>query len=283
MDFLSDRWSQILDRLKGLGIDALVIIAIFIIAKIVVNIVSKVTGDTMRKADDLDNKDKSQKIKTSMTITHSANRYIVYLVAIVLCLRVLGLGEQVSSALVAAGIGGLIISLGAQSIVKDMIAGLFLMFEKQYFVGDYISVAGHEGTVTSIALRVTYLDCGGKKVIVPNGEIRNVINYSKTNGLAIVTIPTPYESDTRKVINIIQNVIDKYYETHADLLTDNKAIVPGIDCLTDSGVDITIRVETKPLKHWEVKRDLLLLIKEELAKKKINIPYKQLLVQQKKK
>lgn len=268
----------ILDRLKEIGIDIVIIAAIFIIAKIVVNIISKITGETMRKADDLNDKEKSQQIKTSMTITHSANRYIVYMVAIVLCLRILGLGEQVSGALVAAGIGGLVISFGAQSIVKDMFGGLFLMFEKQFLVGDYVKIANYEGTVVSIALRNTYLDCAGKRVIIPNGEIRDVVNYSKTNNLAIITIPTPYESDTRKVIDIIQGVVDKYYKTHSDLLTENKAIVPGIDNIDNGTVNITFRVETKPLKHWEVKRDLLLLIKEEFNKKKIKMPISQIQV-----
>ena len=272
---------QIVDRIKDIGVDILIIVAIFILAKIVVNIISKITGETMKKADDLGDKNKSQQIKTSMTITHSANRYVVYMVAIVLCLKILGLGEQVSGALVAAGIGGLVISFGAQSIVKDMFGGLFLMFEKQFLVGDYVKIANYEGIVVSIALRNTYLDCAGKRVIIPNGEIRDVVNYSKTNNLAIITIPTPYEADTRKVMKIIQNVVDKYYETHPELLTENKAVVPGIDVLNSSSVDITIRVETKPLKHWEVQRDLKLLIKEEFTKKKIDIPYNKLVVSKK--
>lgn len=272
---------QIVDRIKEIGVDILIIVAIFILAKLVVNIISRITGETMRKADDLDNKEKSQQIKTSMTITHSANRYIVYMIAIVLCLKILGLGEQVSGALVAAGIGGLVISFGAQSIVKDMFGGLFLMFEKQFLVGDYVKIANYEGTVVSIALRNTYLNCAGKRVIIPNGEIRDVVNYSKTNNLAIITIPTPYEADTRKVMKVIQNVVDKYYETHPELLTENKAVVPGIDVLNSSSVDITIRVETKPLKHWQVQRDLKLLIKEEFTKKKIDIPYNKLVVSKK--
>ena len=271
-------WDSILLRIKEIGIDLLIILAIFIIARVFVNIVSKITGKTMKDADKLNDENKSRQIKTSMTITHSANRYIVYIIAVILCLRVLGLGEQVSSALVAAGIGGLVISFGAQSIVKDMLAGLFLMFEKQFLVGDYIKICGYEGKVTSIALRVTYLDCAGRRVIIPNGEIRDVVNYSKSNNIAIITMPTSYEADTRKVIKVMQDVVDKYYETHSDLLTDNKAQVLGIDTLEDSSVNITVRVETKPLKHWEVKRDLLLLFKEEFKKKKIDIPYSQIVV-----
>lgn len=283
MNKLLQLWDKVLPKLIDLGLDLLVIVFIFLLAKLFVNIFSKITRRSMIKANDIDDKEKSQQIKTSLTLTHSANRYIIYALAVILCLRVLGLGEQVSSALVAAGIGGLVISFGAQSIVKDMLAGLFLMFEKQFFVGDYVKIAGYEGKVTSIALRVTYLDCAGKKVIIPNGEIKDVVNYSKTNNFAVISIPTPYECDTRKVIKVIQGVIDKYYETHQDILTDNKAVVAGIDTLDSSSVNITVRVETKPLKHWEVQRDLKLLIKEEFEKKKIDIPYSQLVVHKNKK
>ena len=274
-------WQTLLEKIKEIGIDLVIIIIIFIAAKLILNIISKITGRTIKNADKLNDANVSQQIKTSMTITHSANRYVVYFLAIILCLRVVGLGDKVSSALVAAGIGGLVISFGAQSIVKDMLAGLFLMFEKQFFVGDYIRIGEYEGTVTSIALRVTYLNCAGKKVIIPNGEIRDVVNYSKSNSLAIVTIPTSYDADTRKVIKVMQSVIDKYYETHGDLLTENKAIVSGIDSLQDSSVNLVARVETKPLKHWEVQKELTLLIKEEFDKKKIEIPYSQIVVRKK--
>ena len=274
-------WQTLLEKIKEIGIDLAIIIIIFIAAKLILNIISKITGRTIKNADKLNDTNVSQQIKTSMTITHSANRYVVYFLAIILCLRVVGLGDKVSSALVAAGIGGLVISFGAQSIVKDMLAGLFLMFEKQFFVGDYIRIGEYEGTVTSIALRVTYLNCAGKKVIIPNGEIRDVVNYSKSNSLAIVTIPTSYDADTRKVIKVMQSVIDKYYETHGDLLTENKAIVSGIDSLQDSSVNLVARVETKPLKHWEVQKELTLLIKEEFDKKKIEIPYSQIVVRKK--
>ena len=274
-------WQTLLEKIKEIGIDLAIIIIIFIAAKLILNIISKITGRTIKNADKLNDTNVSQQIKTSMTITHSANRYVVYFLAIILCLRVVGLGDKVSSALVAAGIGGLVISFGAQSIVKDMLAGLFLMFEKQFFVGDYIRIGEYEGTVTSIALRVTYLNCAGKKVIIPNGEIRDVVNYSKSNSLAIVTIPTSYDADTRKVIKVMQSVIDKYYETHGDLLTENKAIVSGIDSLQDSSVNLVARVETKPLKHWKVQKELTLLIKEEFDKKKIEIPYSQIVVRKK--
>ena len=281
METISKIGQRILDVIVDLGVDILIIVGILLIAQICVSIFSKITKSAMDNAEKLTDEKKAKKIKTSMTVTHSANRYIVYAIALFLIIKEIGLGEDVSTTAILAGAGGLIISLGAQSIVKDMVAGLFLMFEKQYYVGEFVKINNYEGTVTSIAIRVTYLDCAGKRVIIPNGEIKDVVNYSRTNNLAIITIPTSYEADTRKVIKVIQGVVDKYYDEHRNILTDNKPVVPGISSLEDSSVNITFRVETKPLKHWEVQRDLLLLIKEEFARKKIEIPYNQLVITKK--
>lgn len=281
METISKIGQRILDVIVDLGVDILIIVGILLIAQICVSIFSKITKSAMDNAEKLTDEKKAKKIKTSMTVTHSANRYIVYAIALFLIIKEIGLGEDVSTTAILAGAGGLIISLGAQSIVKDMVAGLFLMFEKQYYVGEFVKINNYEGTVTSIAIRVTYLDCAGKRVIIPNGEIKDVVNYSRTNNYAVITIPTSYEADTRKVIGVMQDVVDKYYDEHRDILTDNKPVVSGISSLEDSSVNITFRVETKPLKHWEVQRDLLLLIKEEFARKKIEIPYNQLVITKK--
>lgn len=276
MDIILSKLSDLLTGIINVGLDVLLIVIIFVAARLLVDLVSKITGATMKKADRLDNKNQSQRIKTSMTLTHSANRYFIYLIAIILCINVIGLGDEISSGMVVAGIGGLIISLGSQSIVKDMIAGLFLLFERQYYVGDYVKIDGYEGNVTSIALRVTYLDCAGKKVIIPNGEIKDVVNYSRSNNIAIIEVPTPYTCNTRKIISILQNVVDEYYKHHENILTKNKAIVSGIDSFSDKSVNIMIRIETKPLMFWKVQKDILLLIKEEFERQGIELPYEQI-------
>ena len=281
MKVIKEIWPSILKGLITTGIDLLIIAVIFIIARISLNIVSKITGKTIKDADKLNDNEKSRQIKTSMTVTHSANRYIVYIVAIILSLRVIGLGEEVSSAIVAAGIGGLVLSFGAQSIVKDMLAGLFLLFERQFYVGDYVKINQYEGTVNSIALRVTYLDCAGKRVIIPNGEIRDVVNYSKCDNMAIINVPVPYDVDTNKAIKIIQKVVDKYQKEHKDILTSKKTVINGISSLEDSHVVVGFAVETKPLKHFVVQKELLLLIKEELRKNKIYLPHKEIYVKKK--
>ena len=260
----------LLERLISIGKDLIVIAIIFLGAKLALNIFTRFTSKAMENADTYEDKEKGQHFKTQMTLTHSAYRYGIYALAIILCLKQVGLGEEVSGALVAAGVGGLIISLGSQSIVKDMIAGMFLLFERQFFVGDYIKIGEYEGTVISIALRVLYLDCAGKRVIIPNGEIKDVINYSRGTSLATINIPISYEADTDKAIKTVQEILDNYYEEHKDIIID-KPSVSGISDFTDDYLKLQVLIKTKALKHYEVEKQLRLLIKEAFDKKKIKL------------
>ncbi len=271
----------LIKSLISVGKDLLVIAIIFVLARLAMNIFTRITGKAMKKADTYGDKEKGQQLKTSMTLTHSAYRYGIYALAIILCLKQIGLGDEVSGAVVAAGIGGLVISLGSQSIVKDMIAGLFLMFERQFYVGDYVKIGEYEGTVTSIALRVLYLDCAGKRVIIPNGEIKDVVNYSRGTSLAIINIPVSYEEDIDKAIKVTQTVVDRYYEEKKDILVGDKPIVNGIADFGNDYVKLQVLFKTMPLKHWEVEKGFRLALKKEFDKKKIRFGYQKVLINKK--
>lgn len=277
MDFLDQFSKDLIPKLISILATIITVIIIFVIARIVMNIVSHFTSKAMKKADNLTDKLKAQEVKTTMTVVHSANRYIVYLVAILMTLGTMGMSDSVSSAVVAAGVGGLIISFGAQSIIKDMLAGAFLLFERQFFVGDYVKIGNYQGTVESIALRVTYLNVKGQRVIIPNGSINEIINYSRSNIITFISIPTPYEANTKEVMNVIQKVVDKYYSKNTELFA-SKPEVLGISDFGDSAININLRIETVPMKHWEVERAIKLVIKEEFDKKGISIPYQQVVV-----
>lgn len=277
MNFLDQFSKDLIPKLISILATIITVVIIFVIAKIVMNIVSHFTAKAMKKADNLNDKLKAQEVKTTMTVVHSANRYVVYLIAILMTLGTLGMSDSVSSAVVAAGVGGLIISFGAQSIIKDMLAGAFLLFERQFFVGDYVKIGNYQGTVESIALRVTYLNVKGQRVIIPNGSISEVINYSRSNIITFISIPTPYEANTKEVMNVIQKVVDKYYSKNTELFA-SKPVVLGISEFGDSAININLKVETIPMKHWEVEREIKLLIKEEFDKKGISIPYQQVVV-----
>lgn len=277
MKFITEFKEELIPNIVSILVTLVTIAIIFIVARIIMNVVSKITGNAMKKADQMQDKLKAQEIKTTMTVIHSANRYLIYLVAILMLLGLLGMSDSISGTTIVAGIGGLIVSLGAQSIIKDMLAGAFILFERQFFVGDFVKINEYEGTITSIALRVTYLSVRGKRVIIPNGSINDVVNYSRKNIVTFISIPTAYEANTKNVMKVIQKVADSYYEKHLDLFA-SKPEVLGISSFSNSSVDINLKVETTPMNHWLVERELKLLIKEEFDRKGITIPYQQVVI-----
>lgn len=115
---------------------------------------------------------------------------------------------KVGALLAGAGVAGLAIGFGAQSLVKDVISGFFIIFEDQFSVGDYVVVSKAEGTVEEIGLRTTKIKSWtGERHVIPNGNITEVINYSVHNGLAVVDINIPYESNIEEVEQDIEEVI----------------------------------------------------------------------------
>ena len=279
-----EKWlNEFLDKAKtdlaSLMSNLIVIVIIFILAKLLMNLVSSFTSKAMKKADKVSDHVRAQELRTSMTVFHSAARYVVYLIAIILCLAQVGMSDQISSAVVAAGVGGLIISFGAQSIIKDMLAGLFILFERQFYVGDYVKIGEYEGTVTSIAVRVTYLSSRGKRIIIPNGSISDVVNYSRNNIITFLSVPTPYDADTRRVMDVLQKICHEYYESNKEILVSEPQVM-GIGSFGDSSVNLTIRIETLPMQHWKAEREMKLAIKEGFEKEKIEIPFAQIVVHQ---
>lgn len=169
----------------------------------------------------------------------------------------------------------MIVSFGAQSLIKDVITGILLLFEKQYSVGDYVKINEYEGFVTSIAMRVTYLDSKGKKIIIPNGQIETVINYSNDYSLFELTIPTSYKDDTNKVIELLKTVVKNYYEENKGNFL-SEPIVQGVSKLNDSSVDVYINGKVKPLSQWSIEREIRLLILNSMKENGFEIPFNQI-------
>lgn len=129
--------------------------------------------------------------------------------------------------------------------------------------------------MTATAMRVTYLkNFAGQQIIIPNGSIGRVINYSRTDSLAKITVGTPYEADTRQVMEVLDQAVKAYAEEVKDILVEQPKI-QGITDLADSSVNITVVCRTLPCRHWEVERGLRLAVKEALDEAGIGIPYPQ--------
>lgn len=211
-----------------------------------------------------------RKNNTLKSLVQSILTYVVYFIAI---LMILGeLGVQTASILATAGIGGLAIGFGAQNLVKDVITGFFILFEDQYAVGDFVTISGISGFVMEMGLRVTKIrGVKGDINIIPNGQISQVTNLSRSNSLAIVEMKIFYGADINKAIKVLEDAAVKYAEENPDIV--EKPQVLGI---TDFGIpDVTLRViaRTLPMKHWGIERELRMCLIEALVKNGIKIPY----------
>ena len=179
--FLQTPLSQLREHLRGLLLFArdnfghflwrlLGIFVIFFAARLVLKWVGGFTARVMKHKRASLSEEHSRRVDTLMTLAHSAARYGIYFVALLLVLGQFGPELSKNLLLAVGSFGGIALGLGAQDMVKDVIAGLFMIFENQFSVGDYIQTEEATGTVEAIALRVTYLRSPkGDQIIVPNG------------------------------------------------------------------------------------------------------------------
>jgi len=194
-------------------------------------------------------------------------------------LMVLGqVGVSVAPLLAGAGVIGVMLAFGAQSVVADFLSGTFMLIEDQFGVGDVIDVGDVTGTVEKVSLRVTTLrDVSGTVWHVPNSEIRRVANLSQLWSRAVLDIEVAYDTDLRRAEGIIQRVANDLWQ---DVSFEGGDIIDqpevwGIQNLGPDGVVIRLVVKTDPAEQWAVARELRLRIKEAFDEASIEIPFPQ--------
>lgn len=176
--------------------------------------------------------------------------------------------------LTSAGIGGIALAFGAQSLVKDALSGMFMLLEDQYGVGDVIDTGEVKGTVEEVGLRVTRLrDLSGTVWYVRNGEILRLGNQSQGWSTAIVDVPVAYDEDPGTVISVLDTVADEAEATDelADVLLERPNVV-GVNAVTATTMSVRIVAKTVPNQHWAVQRWLLEHSVSALAKAGVRSP-----------
>jgi len=209
-------------------------------------------------------------------------RYIasvtIYLIAFMLILSELKI--NIAPILGAAGIIGVAIGFGAQSLVKDYVGGLFILIEDQIRQGDTVKIEGYEGTVEEITLRYVRLrDYDGFVHYVPNGQIRIVTNMGRDFSYATFDITLGYEVNLDKATKLMQEVsqkLRKSFTYKTKVLSDIE--ISGIDRLSESNLVIKARIKTQAMEHANIKREYLRLMKIAFQKAKIKPPYAQVVV-----
>lgn len=269
-EFLSDTLGGFYDLLAV----ALDIIFIVIITKIVIAIVTGVINHIFEKNIERHNKDK-KRLETIQSLVKYIGRIVVYFIAICAVLDAIGLGKTVSSLLATAGIGGVAIGFGAQSLIKDFFSGLFLIFEGQLQIGDVVEVAGATGTVEDIQLRTTKIRAAtGELHTIPNGNITNVTNYTRGGVCAVVDVPMPYENTVEEVTAVLNKAMDKYAADRTELL--EKPQVVGVVEFADSSIVLRIVVTVKKQNQAATEREIRQCVLDAFAENNLSMPYNKL-------
>lgn len=210
-----------------------------------------------------------QKALTIGEVLKSVLKYTVYIIGIGSMLY--DILAKIPVALVSAG--GFAIGLGAQSLVKDIINGFFILFEDQYGVGDHVTIGQYSGIVESIGIRTTILrDFTGDLHLVPNGSVLEVTNHSRGDIRFIVDVEIAYEENVDSAIEVIKKTNELFEEKHKSKLRGEIEVL-GVLSLNASGITIRIIGRAKPLSQWEMERELRKDIKLALDREGIEIPY----------
>ncbi|QDQ00704.1 mechanosensitive ion channel family protein [Lysinibacillus fusiformis] len=205
----------------------------------------------MRMRSPLNHSERRQ--KTIERLLQSVISYVVYFSAIIAILAILNI--KIAGLLAGAGIVGLAIGFGAQSLVKDIITGFFIIFEDQFGVGDYIKINAAEGTVVEIGLRTTKINGStGEQFIIPNGSIGEVVNYSVNNSKIFVDLQMTTDADFEKAEAIIIKYLSTLPKVHEELVTTPAFL--GVQNVKGTEVTIRIAAETLPQQQYGVARTI---------------------------
>jgi moderate conductance mechanosensitive channel len=223
--------------------------------------------------------DDSESVKRAETLGR-VFRYLTSVVVWLVCgmLVLSEIGISVAPILGAAGVAGLAIGFGAQSLVKDYFNGFFLLLENQIRQGDVVKLGEHAGLVEEVTLRFVRLrDYDGNVHFVPNGEIRTVVNLSRDYAQAVVDIGVAYGENIDRVIGVMLTVAQALREdkAFAAMILD-KFELAGVERWDDSAVVIRGRFRVAPLQQWSVRREYLKRLKDAFDEHGIEIPFPQM-------
>ena len=186
-------------------------------------------------------KPKERKGLTLISLFSSLLHYVAALV--ILCWGLSILGVNVNAIVASVGIVALIVGFGAESLVADVVTGIFLIFENQYNVGDIVEVNGFRGTVKEIGIRTTsIMDVGGNVKIINNSEMKSILNRSDNISRAVSDIAIPYETDLEALEAKLPDLMQEIYERRADVMLAAPQYL-GVQQLADSSVVLRFVVE----------------------------------------
>ena len=213
-----------------------------------------------------------KKRKTAISIIQSLYKYALLVVMAIFILNLYGI--NVKSLVAGLGISVALIGLALQDTLRDIISGLSIIIENYYVVGDYIKIGDFTGQVMELGLKSTKIKSFSNEVLVfANRNVEKVINLSQKKTCLLINIPTAYEEKASKVEKVLINLLEEI-KNIKNVEGDTKYL--GISDLGPSEVMYMIKVECNQDHQWQVRRDILRLIKDTYDKEKLKIPYTQI-------
>ena len=263
-------WESILTFVKSYSrilISTVIVIAIAVVLNTINNIV---TRRFVKK-----NLEKRKHAVTMAKLLKSIIKYAILILSSIIILDIWGI--NIGPVLAGAGILGLVIGLGAQSLINDFLSGFAIIFENHYDVGDVVEIDGFKGTVLEVSLKSTKIISWLNEVkIIANGNIKSVINFSKEPTVSYIDIRIGYEEDVNKVINLLEEKLVTIKDYFPQVIEGPNVI--GVSELANQGMIITITLKTIANEQYSVKRAINKFVKEIFDENNIKIAYDQVVV-----
>ncbi len=257
-------------------VDIVIIIGALVVLVIIVSIIRRrLTRFFERKIPE----DRMLIRKRTLTFSSVISNLVIVVAFIAAALIVAEqLGISVTPLLAGAGVAGIVVGFGAQNLIKDLINGVFILFEQWYQVDDIVTIGNITGAVERFNLRTTIIrDIEGTVHYVPNGEISMLGNKTQLWSRAVVEVGVHYDEDSGKVVEILEEIFDDIMvdKKYKKMILERPKILgdDGISELGDSAIVFKLVCKVKPGEQWNISRQLRKRIKDKFDKKGIEIPY----------
>lgn len=215
------------------------------------------------------NKYVDKKKKTILSLIKNILKYVVYIFVILAILSVYGV--DTTGIIASLGIAGLVIGLALQDIIADFVAGIFILFDDQYTIGDVVEINGFKGEVIGFGLMSTKIkNATGDVLILSNSSFKEVINYSRNNVNLVITLDVAYNTDIDKLEKVLKALEEDVKKMENTTGTYN---LLGVNEFSSSSIKYLVSIVCKPNCQYQIKRDYLKLIKKAFEKNNIEIPY----------
>lgn len=268
-----DRWADRLGTLLEPGIRAVIILLLAWLAVRVARLVIRRGVARLLSSRRATDREFATRLRTLTSLAESATRLIVWILAGLTILAVFGV--PIGPLLASAGVAGLAVGLGAQTLIRDIIGGIFIVLEGQFHVGDVITVNAISGQVESLTLRYTVLrTLDGAYVVIPNGEIRIVQNLSRDWARAVIDVAVTPEEDVDRVVAVLRDLLAGLpNDPVLGPLVLEPGEVLGVEAIAPQQATVRLAVKTRPLEQWRVARELRRRILLALREAGVSVPY----------